>query len=118
MRPGWPFVSVVFISFFTATITTALTVKQLEQGISGPQDLVGKKVAVTAGSTGAAYLRQQNIDALEVQQITQAYEALLDGRPEGGPVLLPLQTGLVGRLRRRELRVREHGRVAGLSRLL
>lgn len=88
----WMFVSVVFISFFTATVTTALTVKQLEQGISGPQDLIGKTVATTAGSTGAAYLRQLNVNALEVQQIEQAYSALQDGRVQAilgdAPVLL------------------------------
>ena len=88
----WMFVSVVFISFFTASVTSALTVKQLEQGINGPQDLAGKRVAVTAGSTGAAYLKQQNIDAMEVAQIDQAYAALLDGKVQAivgdAPVLL------------------------------
>ena len=88
----WMFVSVIFISFFTATVTTALTVKQLEQSITGPQDLVSKNVATTAGSTGAAFLRQLNINALEVPQVEQAFEALQDGRVQAvvgdAPVLL------------------------------
>lgn len=88
----WMFVGVIFISYFTATVTASLTVKQLELGISGPQDLVGKRVATTAGSTGAAFLRQQNIDTLEVPQIEQAYTALRDGTVQAvvsdAPVLL------------------------------
>ncbi len=88
----WMFVGVLFVSYFTATVTAAITVKQLEQSITGPQDLVGKKVATTIGSTGAAYLRQLNIDALEVAQIEQAYAALLDGQAQAivgdAPVLL------------------------------
>ena len=92
----WMFVSVVFVSYFTAVVTSSLTVKQLEQGISGPQDLVGKKVATTTGSTGANYLRQANIDALEVPQIELAYAPLRDGRVQAivydAPVLLYFAT--------------------------
>ena len=88
----WMFVGVIFISYFTATVTASMTVKQLESSISGPQDLAGKRVATTAGSTGAAFLRQLNIDAMEVAQIDQAFAALLDGQVAAivgdAPVLL------------------------------
>ncbi len=73
---AWMFTGVVFISYFTATVTANLTVKQLETGISGPQELVGKKVATVKGSTASQYLRQQSIDTLEFSQITDAYDAL------------------------------------------
>jgi polar amino acid transport system substrate-binding protein len=72
----WMFVSLVFISYFTASVTTALTVRQLQSTISGPKDLVGKTVATVKGSTGASYLKQQNVVAREFERIEEAYEAL------------------------------------------
>ncbi len=88
----WMFVGVVFISYFTATVTANLTVKQLETGISGPQDLIGKKVATVKGSTASAYLVQQSIDTVEVNQISEAYEILKAGKAAAvvydAPILL------------------------------
>ncbi len=75
----WMFTGVVFISYFTATITANLTVKQLEQGIQAPRDLPGKKVATVAGSTAANYLRRNDIRPLEYTRIEQAIEALETG---------------------------------------
>jgi polar amino acid transport system substrate-binding protein len=46
----WMFISVVFIAYFTATVTTSLTVEQLQSNIKSPQDLPGKRVATIAGS--------------------------------------------------------------------
>jgi polar amino acid transport system substrate-binding protein len=88
----WMLTGVVFVSYFTATVTAALTVKQLEQGISGPQDLAGKTVATVAGSTAAAYLRNENIDTIETPAIGESIAALRDGRAQAvvydAPVLL------------------------------
>jgi polar amino acid transport system substrate-binding protein len=39
----WMFISVVFIAYFTATVTASLTVDQLQSNIKGPGDLPGKK---------------------------------------------------------------------------
>jgi polar amino acid transport system substrate-binding protein len=72
----WMFISVVFIAYFTATVTTSLTVEQLQSNIKGPQDLAGKRVATIAGSTSANYLKQQKIGATEFKQIDEAYSAL------------------------------------------
>jgi polar amino acid transport system substrate-binding protein len=79
MAVVWMFISVVFIAYFTATVTTSLTVEQLQSNIKGPQDLPGKRVATIAGSTSANYLRQQKIDSKEFKQIDEAYTALNDG---------------------------------------
>lgn len=70
------FVGVVFVAFFTAALTTALTVQQLRGDIKGPQDLPGKVVATTSGSTSAAYLRQIGARVREFPQIEQAFESL------------------------------------------
>ena len=88
----WMFTSVVFVAYFTATVTTSLTVQQLQGNIKGPNDLVGKRVATARGSTSATYLHQQNIQVLELKRLTEAYDALLQGQADAvvfdAPVLL------------------------------
>jgi polar amino acid transport system substrate-binding protein len=88
----WMFSAVLFVAYFTATVTSSLTVQQLQGDINGPEDLPGKSVATTTGSTSAAYLRQQNVEPQEFPRIEQAYEALLKGQADAvvfdAPVLL------------------------------
>ncbi len=88
----WMFGSIVFVAYFTAAVTTSLTVRQLQGNIQGPDDLPGKKVATTTGSTAAAYLREQRARVSEFKQIEQAYAALQKGQVEAvvfdAPVLL------------------------------
>ena len=56
---------------------------QLQQsGIKGPDDLPGKRVATSRGSTGAAFLRQINAEVYEFGNIRSAYSALLDNKVE------------------------------------
>src|SRR5262249_7478923 len=40
----WMFTSVVFIAYFTAAVTSSLTLRQLRGDINGPEDLPGKRV--------------------------------------------------------------------------
>jgi polar amino acid transport system substrate-binding protein len=88
----WMFISVVFIAYFTATVTTSLTVEQLQTSIKGVNDLPGKKVATVAESTSAKYLQQQNIEAKAFPKIEDAYNALnnseVDAIVYDGPILL------------------------------
>lgn len=74
----WMFSSVIFVAYFTATVTTSLTVQQLRGTINGPQDLPGKRVATINGSTSEGYLRQRHIRATEFPAVDKAYEALLN----------------------------------------
>ena len=88
----WMFISVVFIAYFTATVTTSLTVDQLQSNIKGPQDLAGKRVGTIAGTTSVNYLKQQKIEATEFKQTDQAYGALNDSTIDAvvfdAPILL------------------------------
>ncbi|MGH7772051.1 MAG: transporter substrate-binding domain-containing protein [Candidatus Binatia bacterium] len=88
----WMFTSVVFVAYFTATVTSSLTVQQLRGDIKGHEDLPGKRVASISGSTSAEYLRQQNVQVMELKQIEDAYQALLQGQADAvvydAPVLL------------------------------
>ncbi|PZO37998.1 MAG: ABC transporter substrate-binding protein [Pseudanabaena frigida] len=88
----WMFISVVFIAYFTATVTTSLTVERLQNNIKGIQDLAGKQVATIAGSTSASYLKQQKIDTKEFTQVDELYSALnnadVDAVVFDAPILL------------------------------
>src|SRR6266545_2315012 len=88
----WMFASVVFIAYFTAAVTSSLTVQQLRGDINGPEDLPGKRVATVKDSTSAEYLRQHNAEVVEFPKVEEAYEALQQGQAEAvvydTPVLL------------------------------
>src|SRR5580765_2029095 len=88
----WMFMSVVFIAYFTASVTSSLTVQQLRGDINGPDDLPGKRVASVRGSTSAEYLEQHHIQATEFSKVEDAFEALqhdqVDAIVYDAPVLL------------------------------
>ncbi|WP_392532063.1 transporter substrate-binding domain-containing protein [Nostoc sp. C117] len=88
----WMFIGVLFVAYFTASATTSLTVQQLQGDIKGIDDLPGKVVATTAGSTAARYLKEHHISILEVPKIEEAYNALQTKKADAvvfdAPVLL------------------------------
>jgi polar amino acid transport system substrate-binding protein len=88
----WMFTAVIFIAYFTAAVTSSLTVQQLRGDIKGPEDLPGKRVASVKGSTSAGYLKQHNIQPTEFTKIEDAYQALQQGQADAvvydAPVLL------------------------------
>ena len=76
----WMFVSLFLISYFTASVTTALTLQSLEGGINGPQDLPRKVIASTTGSTAAKFARRQGATVREVgKDISEGYRLLKAG---------------------------------------
>jgi polar amino acid transport system substrate-binding protein len=88
----WMFASVVFIAYFTAAVTSSLTLQQLRGDISGPEDLPGKRVATVKGSTSMDYLRRHNIEATEFTNVEEAFQAIQQGSADAvvydAPVLL------------------------------
>lgn len=86
------FISVLFVASFTAAVTTAMTVQQLKNDITGPGDLVGKRVATIAGSTSAQYLAQNYIEPLSFEAPEEAFKAVEAGRADAmlydSPVVL------------------------------
>ena len=78
----WGFVAIIFVSYFTATLTTNLTVSTYEGQISGPSDLVGKKVATVAGTTSARHLQDIGVAATGLPTIEDCYLGLRDGTYE------------------------------------
>jgi polar amino acid transport system substrate-binding protein len=88
----WMFAAVVFIAYFTAAVTSSLTLQQLRGDIRGPEDLPGKRIASVKGSTSVEYLRQHNVQVTEFTNIDEAYKTLHGGETDAvvydAPVLL------------------------------
>lgn len=88
----WMFTSIILIAYFTASITSNLTLQQLRGDIKGPEDLPGKKIASVKGSTSVEYLRQHSAEVSEFAKVEEAYEALSQGQVAAvvydAPVLL------------------------------
>lgn len=71
----------VAFAWFTATISSAMTVSRLEGEINGPEDLGGKRVATLRGSTSETYLQHlPAVQIMAVDTIDQAYGALESGQ--------------------------------------
>jgi polar amino acid transport system substrate-binding protein len=88
----WMFASVVFIAYFTAAVTSNLTLQQLRGDINGPEDLPGKRVASVRASTSVEYLRQHNVEPTDFAKIEEAFQALQENQVDAvvydAPVLL------------------------------
>ena len=86
------FTSIIVVAYFTAAVTSSMTVDQLKSDISGPDDLPGKKIGTVAGSTSAAYLAQAKLQGTEFSKIADAFDALIaknvDAVVYDAPVLL------------------------------
>jgi polar amino acid transport system substrate-binding protein len=78
----WMFTAVLFIAFFTAAVTSTLTVQQLQGDIKGPEDLPGKRVATLGGSTSAQYLTLREIRPMEFTSVEDAVESLQQGEAD------------------------------------
>ncbi len=88
----WMFTGVVFVALYTAQLAATLTVQQISGGINGPEDLAGKRVATTRGSTAATAVRGLQAQLVEVGNLREAYDALrkkdVDAVVFDSPVLL------------------------------
>ena len=77
----WMIFGYFMFAYFTASVTSTVTVQELRGTIRGPEDLLGRKVAVIAKSTSSAYLERQGNFAgvVPVDRIEQAYALLEKG---------------------------------------
>ncbi len=88
----WMFVGIVLISYFTAMVTTQLTVDRLEGEISKPSDLAGRKVATVRGSTSEKFLEKVLARVHALDDFENALTVLETGQVEAlvydAPVLI------------------------------
>jgi polar amino acid transport system substrate-binding protein len=86
------FVSLLFLTYWQAELTSSFTVNQLQGGIQGPDDLPGKRVGTTQGSTASKWAGEHQTKLTEYQRIGEAFEDLergnLDAVVYDAPVLL------------------------------
>ena len=75
----WMVVSIVLIAYFTAAVTTEMTVKSLTGDISGPGDLPGVKVGTIAASTAETWLRKNKAKVSTYPDVASAIAALNSG---------------------------------------
>lgn len=72
----WIFVGYFVFAYFTASVTTTVTIKELTGAINGPEDLPGHQVATVKRSTAAEYLARQGIKPKMYDSIEQIYPIL------------------------------------------
>jgi len=88
----WIVTGVTFISYFTASVTSALTVARLQSDINGIGDLAGKKIATIAGSSSADFLVKNSLTPTPYPDVGKAIDALVgesaDAVVYDAPVLL------------------------------
>jgi len=75
----WILVGYFIFAYFTASVTTTITVQELKGTIDGPEDLFGKKLATVAGSPTSEYLASQGLLTRAVAEIDIAYQLLETG---------------------------------------
>lgn len=75
----WLFVGIIFVSYFTAVVTTAFTVEELQLQLQGLNDLPNHQVGVIADDETTAYLQRHGVQqVLTFEQPDQAFQALQD----------------------------------------
>ncbi|MGE3855539.1 MAG: transporter substrate-binding domain-containing protein [Dehalococcoidia bacterium] len=72
----WVILGIAFVSMFTASLTTELTVQQITGGITGVRDLPGKRVVTVEGSTAARFLTERRIAFDGLPTVEAAFERL------------------------------------------
>lgn len=72
----WMLAALIIVSFFTASITAALTVGQLSNRIKSASDLGGMRVATVGTSTSAAWLQRNNMSFADSSDLDAALQAL------------------------------------------
>ena len=77
---AWMLLSIVLISFLTASFTTTMTVNSLKGGINGPGDLPGLKVATLAGSTSEKWLQTKGIETVPAANVAEAVQLMKQGK--------------------------------------
>lgn len=78
----WMFSSVIFLSYFTASFASIMTVQKLQSNIQGFDDLRGRIVATTKGSVAADFLKKHHLKIVEFSSIEQVYDSLLNKKSD------------------------------------
>ena len=72
----WTFVSIIFVAYYTAILTTNLTVAKINAEIKSPADLVGKRVCTVANTTSTPTLEKLGVRFTAVAKVDDCYAGL------------------------------------------
>ena len=75
----WAFVSIIFVAYYTATLTANLTVAKFDAQIGSPGDLIGRTVCVVSNTTSSFALDDIGVPYIGVPSNTDCYTGLKDG---------------------------------------
>ena len=75
----WTFVSIIFVAYYTAILTTNFTVERINSQIKSPSDLVGKAVCTVANTTSAPALDKLGVQYTGVAKIDDCFAGLEKG---------------------------------------
>jgi ABC-type amino acid transport substrate-binding protein len=75
----WMFTAIIVISSFTASITSSLTVTQLDSAVKGPADLPYVRVGTIPKTTSADYLQQSRTSFKPYKSPVEGLKALKEG---------------------------------------
>jgi polar amino acid transport system substrate-binding protein len=87
----WVSLGIIFVAYFTATITAELTVQEIRGNIENLSDLRDRRVALVADDEALKYLENKDIyQVTQFGQLEPAYDALLSGRVDAIVASRPL----------------------------
>ena len=87
----WVSIGIIFVAYFTATITAELTVQEIRGNIENLSDLRDRRVALVADDEALKYLENKDIyQVTQFGQLEPAYDALLSGRVDAIVASRPL----------------------------
>ena len=78
----WIALGTLVFASFTASIASSLAVNELRSEISGPEDLLGRRVATVVHSAGESYLPSIGVGPVVVDRVDDAYRLLSEGEVE------------------------------------
>lgn len=78
----WMFTSVIIISSFTASITSALTINKLSTRVQGKEDLAQVRVASVPNSYSSFWLDRENLGYQNYASLAAALQAVNDGKAD------------------------------------
>lgn len=101
----WMLAALIIVSFFTASITSALTVGQLSNRVRSADDLASMKVATLPDSTSEAWLRGRNLAFTPARDLEQALQQLSSGKVDAVVYDAPLLRWTINQHHRGRLQV-------------
>ena len=75
----WTFVSIIFVAYYTAILTSNLTLATIKSQIGSPSDLIGKRVCTVANTTSPPALERLGVRFTGAPRIEDCYAGLKDG---------------------------------------